>query len=823
MVDIPKGEPVPNGQEVVNAVVVGYVDEPVKSFKSACTLGKKEFEEMTMDKVLQINNDSIESNFGCYLKYYHGFQESLVFYYAYVTNDTFITDVQKRKEDCVVEFVNLPSNADPAKKQLIKDKARECIKKAEGDLTSFLTVSLPQIAFEMTETKEDRMNTAILLCQCINMGSLYNDQNNHDEEGGKKSINVEELLKLTSKQAKLYIDSGILKYVLDLDKKAGIYANCDADISNESYYDKSNPFANSKSRSLLNLGYKNQCPAHHTMVTPANYDKLWMNKNHRKTLDLGLSINLFRRQNGCCLYTPSIRNVAKTLVAASFWGKGVWKWASLQKIAHKAIDNIGEDLIVLRLDIKRIQVELEKQTNPVKRLPLESQLHQLNKTVELLQDQAAYIQLTDKTEMFEKAQRELEAYRASWLANTGSEGDQFVERIRIEIIYGIEIMIKKHLFTVLKDKVKKADKLSVKNVMINLRAAKDYSLGILIWMIKHPKFALFIMDILEKYKKEICDRIAVENGKFKIEESSKVNFDKVKSEALEKGYWIALGALTDPAAINKLITKFSAGTQIFTSSMGPYGMALSGVMHILQLGFSENIMRAINTSAWTLTYMEGMKKFMKLLDFSRCGVEAAIIANSLKLKDDNKFTKRAREIIGFYKHNPIKVVLPQNPPLKNIEFALSSDNSRSYYVAILALGLMEKAKKEKTEYEEKARNDINLPESEFKDDADMMAIVDKSQPAIKIAVFKKLAKVLKDEIPLILQNAEQEFERGKRENLVEKTLFKPNQTIMDAFPKQTNWKGIEIVREDLLSLQNKQTMDTIDYADDDESVEEGEM
>jgi hypothetical protein len=139
---------------------------------------------------------------------------------------------------------------------------------------------------------------------------------------------------------------------------------------------------------------------------------------------------------------------------------------------------------------------------------------------------------------------------------------------------------------------------------------------------------------------------------------------------------------------------------------------------------------------------------------------------------------------------------------------------------------MEKARKEKTEYEEKARDDINLPESEFKDVPDVMAIVDQSQPAIKIAVFKKLAKVLKDEIPLILQNAEQEFERGKRENLVDKTLFKPEQTIMDAFPKQTNWEGIEIVREDLYSLNNQATdiNDLIDYADDEEEGgEEGEM
>ena len=812
------------GQPIINAIIVDDDDHTLlKPTSKVCTLGKEDFESMTMEQIMNVNDPAMESSYACYLKYYHGFQEALVFYYAFTGMD--ITSIQERKLDCVIEFASLKASVSPEQRALVKEKGRKCVMEAESDLTSFLTTSIPNMASEMTKTTEDRKKTVLLMCDVINSGKLFNKNNNYDPEDGKMDIDMDTFLKLQSKQASLYTQSGMINFVLKLDKKANIYENCDVNISNEEYYDKSQPFKHSKSRSLKNLGHKNQCPSRHVMVDEANYDTLFQNKNHRKRRDFKIALNLYRRNRGCCLYQPSIKHVANAVLTAKRIGKGIWKWESLQKLAHEALQDISEDLVAIKNDIKVKESVLKQETNPLKRIPLECELKQLKKSVELLTDQAAYIQLTDKTEMFEKAQKELEAYRSSWLANTGSGEDRFVERIRIEIVYGIEIMVKKYLFTDLKNKVKKADKLSVKNILVNIRALKDYSLGILIWMIKHPKFSVFIIGILEKYKKDMCDRIAVENGKFKLETQSKVNIDKLKSEVVDKGYWIVLSVLTDPAAINKLMTQFSAGIQVFTSSMGPYGMALSGVLHILQVGFSDNILRAINTSAWTLTYLEGTKKFMKLLDLSRCGVEATIVANNLKLVEDNKFVKRAKEIAGFFTHDPIQVVLPQNPPLSNIEFTIPSDNSKSYYIAIIAIALMGEAAEKKSDYEKREQNDLNLEQSEFEDIPDMMTIVDRSQANIKIVVFRKLVESLKNDIPQILQKAKTEYDKGMQRNIENENKAKRgelDQYIMDVFPERKDWQGIRIVTRDLTSNMqfSDDGTDEIPYGDEEEEEED---
>lgn len=294
-----------------------------------------------------------------------------------------------------------------------------------------------------------------------------------------------------------------------------------------------------------------------------------------------------------------------------------------------------------------------------------------------------FLQLHSSTvrEEWQKAELELNAYRTSLIGKQYG----FVERVYQEIIYMIEINIKKYCLST--NNLKYEDWASKSTAVYIFQTTKDYFVHALILVLKHPRFGLFVTEILKRWKAQVCDAIAIEQGKFKL----KSQMDEVKetySMISDASYLITISALMDPASSHRVagmivdtFTSVAALTGFsFAGTFGTQIPVLFGTMAKPVIG------EAIQTLTTGLVHYEGYRRLMELLDFASCGNEIALVSDRIRL---NPKTPAVQTALDLFRRPDIQRTLKklkiQVKPYGADAYTLPLDGTESYVSAAFAV------------------------------------------------------------------------------------------------------------------------------------------
>ena len=294
-----------------------------------------------------------------------------------------------------------------------------------------------------------------------------------------------------------------------------------------------------------------------------------------------------------------------------------------------------------------------------------------------------FLQLHSSTvrEEWQKAELELKAYRTSLIGKQYS----FVDRVYTEIQYMIEINIKRYCLST--NNPEYEDMASQSTAVYILKTAKDYFVHALILVLKHPRFALFVTEILKRWKAQVCDAIAIEQGKFKL----KSQMDEVKetySMISDASYLITISALMDPASSHRVaemivdaFTSVAALTGFsFAGSFGTQIPVLFGTMAKPVIG------EAIQALTTGLVHYEGYRRLMELLDFASCGNEIALVSDRIRLNPQTRAVQIALDLFRRPDiHRTLKKLKIQVKPHGAEAYTLPLDGTESYVSAALAV------------------------------------------------------------------------------------------------------------------------------------------
>ena len=290
---------------------------------------------------------------------------------------------------------------------------------------------------------------------------------------------------------------------------------------------KGNKEFKTKSPSLLNLGYKSMCPPLHDLapdisVPPTRFSLI------NQYLP-------FTTQKGCCIYNPKrqtkqAENLFKAAKGLSEFTdsdgvkRNIWKkddarnhLLNLRKMTLDtilAIDaQIDQNTKAVHLGIGREKVIAELNIASLSARRAEIIALQLNgNSLKLSRGEKS-----EALQAWQLAEKEFQEWKQAKHSRRSRSEEDFIDEIRMELVYNIEILIKKYLYSAIQSEEDKKSKL---NVAAWLYSAKDALLGIVIWSLKNPVMRMWVAEVMLELKNELCSKLQMQRLQFEISDQS---------------------------------------------------------------------------------------------------------------------------------------------------------------------------------------------------------------------------------------------------------------------------------------------------------------
>lgn len=641
--------------------------EKDEQFTPGIKCGK--IQNMTMSQIFKSNFTSLE----CFLQMFVGYNKVCLLYYL-----TLVTDVKcTNPEECIEKVLSFAENEDGTTK------------------VDFFIKGYGYIAKRLFAKKKEFIN---IVCQIMQQSDIFRidyqvELGLPDIDGIIATPTIQSILsvfyELTTVAVSKYVEDGFSSYLSLKDKQIGIAEwGCDMYPSDDNYFmnvkdlqpvQKIVTFKNGaiKTMSLdkevnkddvtsIKYGYPTRFPS---LINIWNDQKGLCPPNHKKE-KITKKGWIRTTETECCVPQKSALDKFKRSVAAlktyktfygSFEATKAWAWNDAKTFLTASDD-------IRRTRIKDIQAEilsLEKnETNAERLADLEAQ----KKQFELLNN-------TTNEDEWQKAQRQLEIYRATSLKGGG---DDFGERLRIEIIGRIEVNLYYYFVSSNNSDFKpQSDTLLggfLEKAKSVVRTAKDYTIFGLILLLKHPRFTMLVLEVLNNFKRQICDSFAIEKGIWKLQSKTDERKETMQT-TFRWSYLSLISILSDPQAAYRIadtICDVCGSLAIATSFVGGGAVSMLG-------SIAKPIMGdAISSLSIGLVYKEGFQNLLRLLDISKCGKEIALVRNKITLNNSMPSVSEAHTIIASNKGKLIPEIVIKG-------HSLPRDSTDGYFVASIAV------------------------------------------------------------------------------------------------------------------------------------------
>lgn len=644
--------------------------------------GKTKIQNMTMSQIFNVFSDF--AGLECFLQMFLGYNKVCLLYYLT------LVDVEcKNPEECIEKVLSYAENEDGTTN------------------VDFFIKGYGYIAKKLFNKKKQFIN---ILCQIMQQSDIF--RIDYQSELGLPEIDgmipaptIQNVLsifyELSTVAVSKYVEDGFPSYLSLKDKQIGISDwGCDVYPHDDNYFmdvkhiqpvQKIVEFKNGTTKTMsldkkvnkdevisVKYGYPTRFPS---LINIWNDQKSLCPPNHKKE-KITKQGWIRTTETECCVPQNSALEKFKRSVAAlktykTFYGTfeatqtKSWAWNEAKTFLIASDD-------IRRNRIKDIQAEIlsiEKNENNAERLV---DLKEQKKQFELLNN-------TTNEEEWQKAQRQLEIYRATSLKGGG---ESFSERLRIEIVGRLEVNLYYYFVSSSNSEFKPQPETVLNRFLEKaksvVRTAKDYTIFGLILLLKHPRFTMLVLEVLNNFKRQICDSFAIEKGKWKIQTKTDERKETMQS-TFRWSYLSLISILSDPQAayrIAETICDVCGSLAIATSFVGGGAVSMLG-------SIAKPIMGdAISSLSIGFVYKEGFQNLLRLLDISKCGKEIAMIRNNIRLNNSMPSVSEAHNIISSNKDKLIPEIVIKG-------HTLPRDSTDGYFVASVAV-LLELEKKPET-------------------------------------------------------------------------------------------------------------------------------
>lgn len=328
----------------------------------------------------------------------------------------------------------------------------------------------------------------------------------------------------------------------------------------------------------------------------------------------GLCPNFHILKGDCCEYKPSrkLRNVFKIYEISKYIQ--TWKREEIVKIADTFDKTSMATMQRILKDIDDLNIKQKNTSDPTERAAIELKLN-------ALEQEKKTVSNVDKKKMiedFESAQREYDAWRASRVGKGGAE-EVFADLV-YHIIFNAEIKVKEKLFAAAVDKNREISSVfSLEGFIKYGRILKDYSLDLLIYLVKHPQFALAFTTVVKEIRDYACRQASIKLGNIKMiskEEHKKTEPERMQenAEAVSTMTLDIVQIMMGPD-IDSTLKMAMGPLELAAGAMFPFASAVvSGVMNVL-LKISVQSIRAW---FWKRIYSRGLENIIDIFDIKKC-------------------------------------------------------------------------------------------------------------------------------------------------------------------------------------------------------------
>lgn len=363
------------------------------------------------------------------------------------------------------------------------------------------------------------------------------------------------------------------------------------------------------SPSLINLGNKGLCPPLHEI----------QNNIKRR----------FKVQDGCCVYKPSarFRSQLNMIRGAARFADKEWSWKDAQEHLRGMVEKTLDVIEDIDANIETLEKEYEE-TQGRQKLRIELELNKLKKQRLKAVSSTSTID-TENTvpaiEEWQKVEKRLEQWKSS--IERGDNSLPFSERLKMEFIYRSEYYLR-YFFTV--SEAQKNEHYRRNKALYVISFMRNVLIDSLIFMFKHPAFSMWVLELIEEYKKSLCDEIAIHANNWKLSDKSHVQekFDHFKEHGIRAG----LMALSNPKTVEKLAESVMNGVGMmkFPGLNGLSPEVQRSLTTVCTKTLSKSITNIVNTTIYT----RGVAALFRILDFTNCGESMAIVSNSIKFNEN---------------------------------------------------------------------------------------------------------------------------------------------------------------------------------------------
>ena len=497
---------------------------PEKKCSKNCILGCDEITKLCKSikvsdlELIFSKNDTLN----LFLKLVFGYQKILILYYLMIYNPKDKINIQNYLQECRNQYIQNNTDKSGVNDTSIDYNIGKCISDYQNKYKNLMMLSLPQLIDYLIKNKI------------------------------KLIFIIKEILNNTESDDELIdsINSKFDDFILKKDKEYGIYKeSCDLDIKHKNYdytIDELNNLEKtkqiqldkyksaSKSPSLKNLGYKNNCPKFHRIVKTDkdcnlnSSNKFGLKGNKVKCIEEGCKWNkgkipgsgtcksVIEKEIECCIYRPLTRLKAQTnkIISAKKISGIVWNEQELKDYLHEYQNYLmkTEQQIENKIQIFRLEKEKLNENDKETRWLLNKKINTLSLKLKEVQNNEI-IPEKKILEGWKRAEQEYSAWRASHIGINDIEFE--ISDIITNIIYNFEIFIKKHLYT---DKYENSNILSYNSVINLMKMSKNRTIDGFMFILKHPRLMLGLSTILLETKNSWCRKKSLELGYYQLEE-----------------------------------------------------------------------------------------------------------------------------------------------------------------------------------------------------------------------------------------------------------------------------------------------------------------